>query len=203
MKIWIILGVIFLALPFTSAATVKDVTLDVGGSFLLDGKNITLVNSGDKSTLLCINQEKVIVSKDKRVQNIFVDYRSSDEQKARFKLEYDCGEDCDCDEDECNNNLCIESIITKVKGNNTPEEELECTENSDCDDSDLCTSDFCTGNKCIYQKINGCGAPISGQSQDEEAQDDWFIKSLAYLLLALVILLAVISIIKIIILKRK
>ena len=207
MKFWIIVGLLLMMFPLVAAAPVRDVTLNLGESILLDGKNITLARSSDESTILCINNKEIIVSKDKRVDGIYIDYRSSDEQKARFKLEYDCGDDCACDEDECDNAVCVDTFLNAINDNEDEKSDVECIENSECNDEDVCTIDSCSEGKCNYEEIFGCGVinltETSPNDENKSGVSSAFIKSLAFFLLAIVVVLVFFSIIKLFIQKKK
>ena len=193
MKIWIIFLACILLIPLSSAVPINDVTLDVGQSFLLDGKNITLARSSDDGTILCINNEKVIVSKDKRVQGIFIDYRVSDDKNARFKIEYRCNNDCVCDGDECINDVCVESSVPAALIEEGTE--VECNEDFECNDDNSCTTDLCFENNCVFNLIEGCGF-VEENTEEENPVESKFIKDLTFFLLAVTGLLAVFSIIK-------
>ena len=198
MKKLILFSILLLVLPISSAASIKDVTINLGDSYLLDGKNLTLVKSSDESTFLCINKEEIIVSKDRRVQGIFIDYRGSDESKAKFSLDYDCDKDCTCDGDECNNDECVQGILNiGVKDEDQELEEVGCTEDLDCDDFDSCNIDICLNGLCFYQAVEGCGIDESAVQAEEEGKDIFIMKFLAYFLLAIVIVLTAISIAKV------
>ena len=193
MKIWIIFLACILFIPLSSAVPINDVTLNVGQSFLLDGKNITLARSSNDGTILCINNEKIIISKDKRVQGVFIDYRDSDYENARFKIEYDCNDDCVCDGDECINDVCVESSLPIVLVEE--EIEVECNEDFECNDDNSCTTDICFENNCVFNLIEGCGF-VEENTEEENPVESKFIKDLTFFLLAITGLLAVFSIIK-------
>src|SRR3989344_2298427 len=106
MKLWLLLGIMLLILPTVYAAKVVDVTLKPGESYYLEGKNITLLDSVNGSMMLCINNERFIVSKDKSISGVFIDFRRANYEEAFFKLKYTCGKDCQCDGDECSNSAC-------------------------------------------------------------------------------------------------
>lgn len=198
MKFWILLGIVLLILPSVYALRFIDVDLKPGESFFLDGKNITLVNSVNKSTMLCINNELFIVSRDKRVSDILFDFRKATYDKASFKITFDCLHDCQCDGDECQNNACLFDSEELENGDLDNETELisfeesnpECETDLDCDDANVCTLNLCKNNVCKYEPIPGCGLPASNQENDNNME------YIAFSLLAIAILLGVFAIIK-------
>jgi len=88
-------------------AEVERPTLSIGQSFLFDGKNVTLVDSSEDSVIICVNGEKTIISNQKTVNGVIIDLVDSDESQAKLRLDYECNKDCECNEDECSNNICF------------------------------------------------------------------------------------------------
>ncbi|MBI2107325.1 hypothetical protein HYT57_05065 [Candidatus Woesearchaeota archaeon] len=198
MKLWLLLGIILLILPVTYAVRSIDVELKPGESFFLDGKNITLLDSVNKSTMLCINNEIFIVSRDKRVSDVYFDFRKSTYEKASFKVQFDCNHDCQCDGTECDNDVCFfepEELENIDIGNETfatqEEPEFECENDLDCDDEEICTINVCKNSVCYYEPILGCGSTT--QVTDKE---DNTIEYLAFSLLGIAILLGIFAIFK-------
>src|SRR3989344_3736467 len=164
MKLWLLFGIMLLILPTAYAVRSIDVELKPGESFFLDGKNITLLDSVNKSTMLCINNEIFIVSKDKRASDVYFDFRKATYEKASFKVQFDCNHDCQCDGTECNNDVCFfepEELENAGLDNETTdfseESVFECENDLDCEDNQACTLNICKNSICNYELIPGCG----------------------------------------------
>ena len=207
MKIWIFAGIMLLLLSMVHAVKTIDVVLKPGESFFVDGKNITLLESVNGSTKLCINNENFIVSKDKRISNIFVDFRKASYDQASFKLTFDCLKDCQCDGEECNNNACCfelevnDDLIESDSSNKTEELIFECDKDLDCEDNGICTLDICEDNLCKYETILGCGVLLDNK-QDTQINDKTF-EYLAFTLLGIALLLGIFAIFKLSMKKKK
>lgn len=208
MKFWVLLGIVLLLLPVVYAAKTVDVTLKPGESYSLEGKNITLLGSVNGSMMLCINNEKFIVSKDKSISEISIDFRRASYEEAFFKLKYECGKDCQCDGDECSNNACSfgPEELNNISLNETipdEKEELssECAKDLDCNDDDICTIDICKDSACKHESILGCSVPLDTQ-QDTRTDNKTF-EYLAYTLLGVVLFLGAFAIFKLSMKKKK
>jgi len=202
-KLWLLLlfGVLGV---LVSAVPIKDVTLEVGESFLFENKNITLIDSADESVILCINNEKFIVSKDKRISGVFVDYKRSDDDKATLRFKYECNEDnCECG-DECSNSLCFENIVVEDEVvDEVVEGIVECREHLECNGGDECTVGVCSSNSCVFTEIPGCGETIIEEEVVEGTlQDNSDIRPFAFVLLFIALILAIIMVIRMFIDKK-
>jgi|TARA_B100001971_G_scaffold214596_1_gene252999 LPXTG-motif cell wall-anchored protein len=105
------------------SATTETINLDIGESFVIRDKNVTLVNinEDDEKVIVCVNNEKAIVEDnegEKLVNGVYVEVKSVDRNDARLEIERDCEDnDCECESD-CNNNLCFaqkEEIIQETQ----------------------------------------------------------------------------------------
>ena len=105
------------------SATTETINLDIGESFVIRDKNVTLVNinEDDEKVIVCVNNEKAIVEDnegEKLVNGVYVEVKSVDRNDARLEIERDCEyNDCECESD-CNNNLCFaqkEEIIQETQ----------------------------------------------------------------------------------------
>ena len=211
MKLWLLLGIMLLILPTVYAAKVVDVTLKPGESYYLEGKNITLLDSVNGSMMLCINNERFIVSKDKSISGVFIDFRRANYEEAFFKLKYTCGEDCQCDGNECSNNVCsseLEDFDNPNLSETIPDEDevsplpsLECFEDSGCNDGEVCTLDICSNSVCKYETIPECGN-ISGDQQVSKG-DDKLLEYLAFSFLGVALIFGVLVILKLFLKKKK
>lgn len=164
--------------------------------------------------MLCVNNDQFIVSKDKRIKDVYFDFRKADYEKASFKIQFECEDDCQCDLDECNNNVCpfgIEELEESVeleetnesdKNSNASDEEnfYECSDDEDCDDNEACTLDLCSNTLCRYENVVGCSDISFG---DGVVRDDKTFEYLAFSLLALALILGVLTIFKLSFKKKK
>ena len=91
-----------------ATADTERITLTNGESFLFDGKNITLIDSSEDSVIICVNKVKII-SDEKTVNGVIIDLINSDEGQAELRLDFECRDDCGCDLNECNNDICFRS----------------------------------------------------------------------------------------------
>src|SRR3989344_4314638 len=207
MKFWMLFGIMLLLLPIVYAARSVDVTLKPGESYSLEGKNITLLSSVNGSMMLCINNEKFIVSKDKTIRRISIDFRRANYEEAFFKLKYECGNDCKCNGEECSNNACFfgSEKLDNLNLNETISDEKEepsseCTQDLDCDDTNICTIDTCKDSVCKYEPILGC-IPLDTR-QNTQIGNKTF-EYLAFTLLGVVLLLGIFVIFKLSMKKKK
>ncbi|MDD5331675.1 MAG: hypothetical protein PHE43_02540 [Candidatus Nanoarchaeia archaeon] len=101
-------------------AKVESIDISKDQSYLAPGHNITLLSldSKDDKVLLCVNNERIIVSTDstKETDNLSIDLKEVyNDETARLKLETTC-KSCSCD-DSCSNELCYpkqEEIIEET-----------------------------------------------------------------------------------------
>ena len=195
-------------LPVVYAAKFVDATLKPGESYSLEGKNITLLDSVNGSMMLCINNEKFIVSKDKSISGVFIDFRRANYEEAFFKLKYTCGKDCQCDGDECSNNLCpfgIEELSNPNLNGTIPDENevspLECFEDSSCDDGDVCTLDICGNGSCEHETVPECNNILDNQPVSEI--DTKLLEYLAFSFLGIALIFGALVILKLSLIKKK
>lgn len=94
MKILGFMIVLLLLIPISLAKT-QTVVLNRGESTVIDGINVTLIDfiKKDRKVLICVNDEKTIISDDKRVNKVYIDMRSFRDEGVRLELEADC-DDC-------------------------------------------------------------------------------------------------------------
>ncbi len=130
--------VLILLLSTLVFAISERVTLTPGENFVIKDKNITLINSAKDRVIICVNNQKSIVSTDevKFVNDVEVDLRDASSKEADFKFSYSCS-DCSCTEENCSNDWCFD----------------ECKKNTDCDDNNRYTEDICSGvpRKCSHK----------------------------------------------------
>ena len=161
MRLWIVIFLLLLA----GSAAAKSYTLLRGESVDLDGTNITLLatSTRDDNVLLCVNNQKAIVTDSRRVGYALIEVDEVDKASARLTIDVDCQDDCLCN--DCDNSLCSPPAAC-------PEDDVseggwvhECEASSDCDDGLACTEDLCTQIKkeCRHTEIPGCGNPLTGR----------------------------------------
>ena len=130
MKVYLMLILmVLLSVIFVEAKT-DYATLEVNDSFLFRGKNITLlsINSFDNKVVICINNEKAIISEDRNVNTIGVHLRDVDSDKVKFRFDNPCKDkECECD-DSCSNHLCTNpEKNVELAVNITPAQEYNST----------------------------------------------------------------------------
>ena len=95
-------------LPLVLGAA-ETVEFEVEDSYLIKDKNVTLldINYDEDKVILCINNQKSIFSddKDKYFNNMQIDVKSINDDKAKIRIERSCS-NCVCD-DSCKNDLCV------------------------------------------------------------------------------------------------
>ena len=98
-------------------AATEFVSLDQNESFLIKDKNITLLGISDdeKSVLVCVNNEKAILSSDKTLNKVGLSLRKANETSARLKISYKCP-NCVCSSD-CSNDLCSSKAASEITAN--------------------------------------------------------------------------------------
>lgn len=176
-------GIIFLVLITILGTSVyainQKVIIDIPGSFILNGKNITVLGSSSDKISVDIDGVLANVEQDK-IQNtstyvngvlIQIIALSSSPQRAilNITVEVECGNniceigedyaiccaDCGCgvSSQVCNNNRCREDIKKKTAVH-------ECYVDEDCSDHDSCTSEHCDTsaypNRCIRTDVTAC-----------------------------------------------
>lgn len=124
------------------ATETRTIDMKMGDSIQLENKNITLINfdDDDEKIIVCVNNFKDIISDEKRVNDVFIDIKSFNQNSVRLKIEVDCNLDnCECDE-SCSNDKCFS--------------QKECRIDKDCDDNNKFTKDQCINNSCINEYSN-------------------------------------------------
>tara|TARA_Y100000310_G_scaffold343159_1_gene449547 strand:- start:60230 stop:60724 length:495 start_codon:yes stop_codon:yes gene_type:complete len=95
-------------LPLALGAA-ETIEFEVGDSYLIKDKNVTLldINYDEDKVILCINNQKSIFSddKDKYFNNMQIDVKSINDDKAKIRIERACS-NCACG-DSCKNDLCV------------------------------------------------------------------------------------------------
>ncbi len=95
------------------------VTLDFGESYIIDGKNVTLVKADSKrdTALFCVNGVNGIVkeSTSNNVNGVYIQLIRLKDNVATVEISYRC-KDCFCG-DECNNDVCLDKkVIEDING---------------------------------------------------------------------------------------
>lgn len=132
MKMFTIL-VVFLLLTPISIARTKTIILDRGDSFVMEDINITLMDyrKKDDKVLLCINDEREILSEDKRIGEIYFEIKSFRDDGVKLILDGDCDECITSDNANCflaknltkeENYLVFEDEKNETFGNETNSE---------------------------------------------------------------------------------
>lgn len=105
MKIWVI-AFIFLSLvllaPFSSART-KTLILDRGDSYVFEDVNITMIDFNKKrdKVLVCVDNERAIISDEKRVGWVYFEIKSFRDDGVKLTLDADCDDCVVSDNSEC------------------------------------------------------------------------------------------------------
>jgi len=137
MKGGLIVLFIVLSCLLVNAATER-ITLRMGENIIMQDKNITLVTTSEDAIVVCVNNEKKIVTGSSTVNGVSVIIEEANRNSAELRLQYECKTDCYCKED-CNNNQCF------YYGS-------ECIQDTECDDNNIDTIDKCTNGKCVYEE---------------------------------------------------
>jgi len=200
-------------IPLIIAKT-ETVTLEPMESFEIKDKNITLIklDSEDDKVVLCISNEKVIVSDtlDKSVNGVTVHIKSVKSDYAKIEFTRTCTKDCSCEEnkEECSNIECFHECDVDLDCNdNNPSTndfcrssprtciniaiplEPECSSDSDCNDNNECTTDNCISKKCTYNPIINCKATPSDKKTAPEKQEDKYLV-VFFIILFIIIIIA-------------
>ena len=132
MKTWIgIVIFLFLMLlaPFSSART-KTVILDRGDSYVMENVNVTLIDyrKKDDKVLICVDNERAIISDEKRVGKIYFETRSFRDDGVKLTLDADCDDCIVSDNSKCfiakNSTLTLSAEEIKDKEENTSDENI-------------------------------------------------------------------------------
>ena len=100
----LILIILVVLLPLTSAVKVN---IFLNQSYSKDGRNVTLVDLTKDKALICINNEKAIISKDKlkTIKDVSLELKNIYPDKIRVDVKVYC-KDCVCG-NSCNNIDCV------------------------------------------------------------------------------------------------
>ncbi len=143
-------------MPVVLART-EEVELRSGESYSFDGRNITLLelDTKDDKVVICVNNEKIIISDDRYIKGINIDLKWVRENNAKFEFRYGVCEECDYG--IWDNLDCFD----------------ECSLNKDCDDNNENTVDECDGRpkKCINTEIKK-EEEIKEEKKEEEKKEE-------------------------------
>ena len=114
--------VFLLGLLLVSAA--DRITLFPGKSFLIDNKNITLVQIDDKNdvAIFCVNGVKDIIKDDDEgyVNDVFIEVIDIKAGIVTIDVDFDCDGECPCD--DCNNDVCLNGDVEEFMEEDVEEE---------------------------------------------------------------------------------
>lgn len=129
---------ILILIPVVLAKT-EEAELRGGESYMVDGRNITLLklNKPGKNVVICVNNKKEIISDYKYTNGINIDLKWVREDRAKFEFRFSECEDCDFG--NWDNLDCFDG----------------CNIDKDCDDNNEETLDKCDGRpkKCVNKII--------------------------------------------------
>lgn len=118
---YILIIFLVLILPLASATRIN---LSLNQSYSSDGRNVTLIDLSKDKALICVNNEKAIISKDKikTVNNVNFDLKKVYHDRIIADVKVYC-KDCECTSD-CNNIACVTNpyhneIQEEIKKENT------------------------------------------------------------------------------------
>ena len=166
------------------AAVNEKVIIDIPGSFVLNGKNISVLGMGQDMISVDIDgvvenvEQDKINNKSTFVNGVYIQIIALSKTPTRAVLnitvEISCGDDrcssgedyticcadCGCSSSSlvCSNNRCVENI-TSVGAKH------QCYQDADCNDQNSCTTERCDTsefpNKCVRADVTAC---IAGDS---------------------------------------
>jgi len=121
-KSLILVAVLLFSAQFSLAKT-QTITLDRSQSTVIEGINVTLMDfvKKDKKALVCVNDEKAIISDDKRINGVYFEVSSFRSDGVKFVLDADCDDCIESDNSKC---FLKKSNDLKLHDNET-EDELE------------------------------------------------------------------------------
>ncbi len=102
---YIFLVMLILNILLVSSA-IEKITLKPGESYSSKDKNISLVRSSENYVILCVNQQKKILTRDQWFDNIYFDLINKDRNSVTMKINVDCKENCICN-GKCDNSECL------------------------------------------------------------------------------------------------
>lgn len=103
-----ILAIALFFISLSSAFALTEYTeLIIGESYQIKDKNITLIgiSSDEESLIVCVNNQKEILSNDKTINEIGLHIRDTNKTSASLKITYKCP-NCICSS-ECSNKFCV------------------------------------------------------------------------------------------------
>ena len=108
---YLMLILLVLILPLASAVRVD---LFLNQSYSKYDKNITLIDISKNKALVCINNEKAILSeeKPKTVNDVNFEVKQVFSDKIKVEIKVYCQENCECT-DLCSNSECLENFNNK------------------------------------------------------------------------------------------
>jgi len=170
---------VFLLVLFSASALTKQTVIFQGDSYNFSDKNVTLIDIGEDIIIVCVNNQKGIVSDDEYFNGVEFDIKDIKTDYIDVILKTDCS-DCVCDED-CMNDKCFvydntvdisnndmgnnidngnidnNGLIDDQEGNINGTVESGCFNEDECNDSDDNTVDNCINHKCyniLVEKVN-------------------------------------------------
>ena len=102
MRIWIIAVIFIFLMPFSYGKS-ETVILDKGDSFVIENVNVTLIdyNKKKEKLLVCVDNQRAILSDDKRINSVYFEIKSFRDNGVRIQLETDCDDCAISDNSEC------------------------------------------------------------------------------------------------------
>ena len=135
---FLILTIVLLLSAQLSLAKTQTIKLDKGQSTVIEGINVTLMDfvKKDKKALVCVNDEKAIISDDKRVNGVYFEVSSFKRgDGVKFVLDADCDDCIESDNSKCfskkSNDLELYDDETEDELENELENELELEDEAD------------------------------------------------------------------------
>lgn len=218
----VLLIAIFVLSIFSVYGKTVDLDLYLNQSYEGFGKNITLLNVDTKEdkAVICINQQKFIISNDRSIDNILLEIGSFKKDFVRMDISDGCDR-CKC-ETNCDNSVCFDicdedsdcetrrNFNVECKGKpkdcvytaiieEVPVKEVVkktgCSKDSECDDGDKCTVDNCDEDECYHTKIDNCANAITSGATTEVKSSESPAK-ISYYLIFLVAILGLLFLIK-------
>ena len=123
-----ILIAMLLAAIAVNAAVVENVEIGKGENYVIEDRNVSLVNSNKYGVIVCVNGIKSIMNynnDEKIINDVFLELQGSEDNKAVFDIEYECDGRCICRSSECSNQACFDSINSEVLAENELSDAVE------------------------------------------------------------------------------
>jgi len=147
MKLWMVV-VIFLFLVPIGYARTKTVILDRGDSYIMENINLTLIDyrKRDDKILVCVDDERAIISDEKRVGEIYFEIRSFRDDGVKLTLDADCDDCIVSDNSDCfiakNSTLMLLTEEIKDSEENTSDENIKIIVNENSVDKKPVKSEY-------------------------------------------------------------